>query len=59
MCKGVLTDTRQTATRLPSFFVYFILTLNLGATRQKPRNFKELHLYDFYHIIARYQKNVS
>ena len=26
--KGVFTDTRQAAARLPNFFAYFILTLN-------------------------------
>ena len=35
---GVFIDKRQAATRLPNFFVYFILTLNFGATTISRRN---------------------
>ena len=37
MPSGVFTDTQLVTMQLPSFFVYFILTLNFDATtRQKP-----------------------
>ena len=58
--EGGFTDKRQGATRLPNFSLYFILTLNFGATtRQKPRDIKKLYPYNFYHFIARLANFIS
>ena len=58
--KACLPDTRQATTRLPNFFVYFILTLNFdAATQQKSRDIKELYLDNFYLFIPRSKKMLT